>query len=114
MKVLEYGDKNKETILIIHGEKYQSWDKRIKMRDWGKRNYFLVLIMEEQDNVESLKEYINTNKIKHIFAICCFHDKWKTVLTVVGNKDFEYDKLIIESPDCIPGKLVEELVDDLY
>ena len=127
MEILEYGSKDKEKIILIHGfeSPYQIWDKYI---DYFKKDYCVIVPILPGHNPNKEEQFISFDscaKELEDFYINKYGDKVYAIygMSMGGvlashiwkNKRLAINKLILESSSLLPyGKKITNLLTKQY
>lgn len=107
MIVREYGKDNQRIVLIIHNDMHQSWDANEQIKKWGEKYKILIASLDKQDTGASLAARIKEQYGNHMYTVCLFSDEDNIMNEIIGKEGLRWDKFIIESKACNPGRLVE-------
>ena len=121
MKVKEYGDRNKETIMLLHGGGLSWWNYREvaeKLQD--KYNIILPILdghsdsdrsfSSIEDNAQEIIDYINNNYGGHIHFIGGLSLGAQILLEILSSKKDICSYAIIESALVIPMNTTHKLI----
>lgn len=110
MVIYEKGIDNKSHIVIIHDDHYRNWDESENINLWSQKYHIVIIIPDKCENKLDIEYAIQKRCGKKIFAICSFDAEYQLTRKILRNPLFTYENLIVESKNCVPGKLVKEFI----
>ena len=127
MRILEYGDSNNPTIMLIHGfeSPYQIWGAYI---EHYKRNYHVLVPILPGHDVQEKSEFISfhaaakeiedfciSKSIDHIYAVYGMSMGGVMASYLWKNKRLTFEKIILESSPLLPfGNIVTKMLTKQY
>lgn len=116
MRILEYGNINNPTIILVHGfeSPYQIWDDYIE--HYKEKYHILIPILPGHDTQETseflsfetvareIEAYCKAKSIKHIYAIYGMSMGGVLASYLWKNKVLTFDIMILESSPLLPYK----------
>lgn len=121
MKFMEYGQDNKEIIMMIHGGGLSWWNYRKEAELLGERYHVLLPVVDghsESDedfisishNAEKLNTYIKENCNGRIKALCGLSLGAQIAVEMLVQEKEIAEYAVIESASLIPSKMTEKLI----
>ena len=121
MKVKEYGDRNKETIMLLHGGGLSWWNYREVAEKLQNRYHIILPILDGhsdsdrsftsiEDNAQEIIDYINNNYDGHIHLMGGLSLGAQILLEIISRKKDICSYAIIESALVIPMNTTHKLI----
>ena len=121
MKVKEYGDRNKETIILLHGGGLSWWNYREVTEKLQNKYHIILPILDGhsdsdrsfssiEDNAQEIIDYINNNYGGHIHFIGGLSLGAQILLEILSRKKDICSYAIIESALVIPMNTTHKLI----
>ncbi len=121
MKVKEYGDRNKETIMLLHGGGLSWWNYREVAEKLQNKYHIILPILDGhsdsdrsftsiEDNAQEIIDYINNNYGGHIHLIGGLSLGAQILLEILSRKKDICNYAIIESALAIPMNITHKLI----
>lgn len=108
MRLRESGFQNQKTIVIVHKEGHEDWDRMERMKRWAKQYKIIILILDENDTTEELVHAVKNLCNEQLDIVYIFHDE-----SALGSKlkgYLKYRKMVVEDRGCVPGGMVEKVL----